>query len=153
MKRHPTLVPLSRDHHDGLLLATRLQQGKRALLRLWSHDPLWQAQYIVQFYDEHLTKHFTEEEDILFPAVKPHLKQHSTIIERLLDEHKKMAEIVATLRKPTGTDLEQRLMEFGRLLENHIHCEERELFPLCEELLPEETWKNIENMMKNKEGR
>ena len=54
MKRHDSLVPLSREHHDGLLLAVRLQQGRAALPRLWSHDLVWQAEYVTRFFGEHL---------------------------------------------------------------------------------------------------
>ena len=67
MKRHPGLIPLSREHHDGLLLATRLQQGRNALLRLWSHDLVWQAQYVVKYFREELIDHFATEEEIIFP--------------------------------------------------------------------------------------
>jgi hemerythrin-like domain-containing protein len=147
MKRHRALIPLSRDHHAGLLLATRLQQGKRALLRHWSHNPHWQAQHVVEFFDEHLTEHF-KKEHILFPAVKPYLKEQSAIIDRLLDEHRRMTAMVDNLRKPTGADLPRQLVEFGKLLEDHIHREERDVFPLCEELVPEQEWEQIEHTLK-----
>ncbi|HLX12916.1 MAG TPA: hemerythrin domain-containing protein [Bacteroidota bacterium] len=140
MRRHEALVPLSHDHHDGLLLAVRLQQGPRALLRLWSHDPSWQAEYVIRFFEEHLTPHFSAEEQFLFPAATKYLPEHSALIERLLAEHKEMRELIEFFRHPEEKKLECNLTQFGKLLEDHIHAEERELFPLCEQRIPESEW-------------
>jgi hemerythrin-like domain-containing protein len=148
MERHPALVSLSRDHHDGLLLAIRLQQGDRALLRLWSHDPFWQAKHVVQFYDEHLIRHFAEEEETLFPFAMNHLGEQSNIVDRLLGEHGQLTGLVRTLRTPGSKELPPLLREFGRILEGHIRCEERELFPLCERLIPKEVWRTIERKLR-----
>jgi len=146
MKRHSSFIPLSREHHDGLLLATRLQQGRNALLRLWSHDLHWQAEYVVKFFDENLDAHFTIEESVVFPAVRTSVPTGQDIVQRLLDEHAEMREIVEFLRHPTQKKLECTLTRFGEILEQHIRCEERELFPLCENTLPEE---QLERLGKN----
>jgi hemerythrin-like domain-containing protein len=136
MRRHETLTPLSRDHHDGLFLATRLQQGNRALLRLWSHDPEWQAGYIVRFYEEDLTPHFEAEEKVLFPLAKKYVHDPLGIIDRLRTEHELMRSMVDLFRHPEPKSLPSALVEFGTVLEKHIRCEERELFPLCEKTIP-----------------
>ncbi len=136
MKRHESLVALSRDHHDGLLLATRLQQGKKALLRLWSHDPAWQAAYVVKIFDEGLVLHFEAEEKVLFPLAAKWIRKHQDTLRRLLDEHVKMRTLVDSLRRQEGMHLVETLMEFGKILEGHIRCEEREFFPQCEEDIP-----------------
>jgi len=136
MLRHTSLIPLSRDHHEGLLLAVRLQQRKKALLRLWSHDPHWQAKYVVKFFTDHLAQHFEEEENILFPNILPFLKKKSEIIDRLIKEHTEMRSSIEFFRQPIESELEEHLTQFGKLLEEHIRTEERELFPLCEEILP-----------------
>ena len=136
MRRHETLIPLSRDHHNGLLLATRLQQGRKALLRLWSHDPFWQAEYVVKFYKDNLVPHFEAEEKILFPLAASHIKGDKRIVKRLLDEHTEMRRMIDFFRHPEEKKLECTLEQFGKLLEAHIRCEERELFPMCEEGIP-----------------
>jgi hemerythrin-like domain-containing protein len=136
IKHHPCFLSLSRDHHDGLLLAIRLQQGGRALLRLWSHDPRWQAEYVVRFFDDGLEKHFTIEETFLFPAVRPFIGPSHPLLARLLEEHTAMRTTIGRLRRPADPDLPSVLVEFGRMLEGHIRCEEREFFPLCERRLP-----------------
>lgn len=138
MKRHSSLIPLSREHHDGLLLATRLQQGKKALPRLWSHDLHWQAHYVVAFFDDHLDRHFRIEEEIVFPTAKKFLKDKSDTIAQLLDEHEEVKKLVESLRTPSLKNLEDALILFGQVLEKHIRTEEREFFPLCEEQIPTE---------------
>lgn len=144
LKRHPALIPLSRDHHEGLLVAVRLQQGTNALLRLWSHDLLWQAEYVVMFFDEHLSRHFEEEEKILFPIAKAYLAEHQSIVDRLLNEHEEMRSMVERFREPEENQLSNQLKTFGKILEQHIRCEERELFPLCEKKIPADGWETIQ---------
>jgi hemerythrin-like domain-containing protein len=136
MKRHQSFISLSREHHDGLLLATRLQQGRKALLRLWSHDLHWQAEFTVKFYDDNLANHFRMEEEIIFPAAEQFIPDNE-LRKRLLREHQEMREMVEFLRHPDEKKLECTLTRFGELLESHIRCEEREYFPLCETSVPE----------------
>lgn len=144
MKRHDSFIPLSREHHDGLLLATRLQQGRNALLRLWSHDLQWQAGYVVQFFDDHLENHFRTEEEIIFPLAEKYFRtDQEPIIRRLAEEHCELKELVAFLRHPEEKKLECTLVRFGEILERHIRSEERELFPMCEESFPKEYLEKI----------
>ena len=143
MKRHQSFVSLSREHHDGLLLATRLQQGNTALLRLWSHELRWQAEYVVKFFDDLLATHFEEEEEIVFPYAKEYLGEHKRLIDRLIAEHQEMRKMIDVLRYPQERNLEHTLKRFGTLLEQHIRSEERTLFPLCEEKLPPELLSEI----------
>ncbi|MBI1803874.1 MAG: hemerythrin domain-containing protein [Ignavibacteriae bacterium] len=139
MKRHDSFIPLSREHHDGLLLATRLQQGRNALLRLWSHDLSRQAEYVVRFFDEHLDNHFQTEETFIFPlAQKFFHEEQQPIIQQLLDEHNELRELADFLRNPDEKKLECTLTRFGEILERHIRAEERQLFPICEETFPAE---------------
>lgn len=132
-KRHESLVPLARDHHEGLLLAMRLQQGKNALERLWSHDPSWQAKHVVGFYDQHLRPHFDAEEQALFPLAKEHIKESVPLVDELIAQHRDMEQRVLLLKQSPTTLLEQELKEFGALLEDHIRKEDRILFPMFEE--------------------
>jgi hemerythrin-like domain-containing protein len=142
-RRHPSLIPLSRDHHDGLFLALRLKQGKKALLRLWSHDPFWQASYVVEFYRKHLAPHFKAEEKVLFPAMKKHARESVKAIEKLLEQHQGMRKRIQRLEKPKAVGLPQDLKDFGELLDQHIWIEERELFPIFEKSMPDEVAKAV----------
>jgi hemerythrin-like domain-containing protein len=142
-KRHPSLAPLSRDHHDGLMLVLRLRQGKKALLRDWSHDLTWQANYVVRFYRDHLVPHFAAEEQALFPVMKEHVNESAKTIDTLLHQHKEIRERVKSLEKLERTGLEESLREFGELLDGHIRIEENELFPLFERSVPEDVAANV----------
>ena len=132
-KRHPSLVPLSREHHHGLLLAFRLKHGLPKTRQ--PHDsPQAQAVDTVRFFRESLTPHFAAEADILFPAIRAIQPQASALLDQLLQEHMAMRELVAHIDRqdPAGSQLAELLASFGTLLERHIRCEERELFPVYE---------------------
>ena len=131
-KRHKSLVLLARDHHEGLLLALRLQQGKKALLRLWSHNPRWQASYVAEFYDKHLRRHFEAEEKALFPLAST-IAACRPLVNELSLEHRTMEEYVDRFRNPAANALAKDLRSFGALLEEHIRKEDRVLFPAFEE--------------------
>lgn len=142
-RRHPSLIPLSRDHHDGLFLALRLKQGKKALLRLWSHDPFWQATYVVEFYKKHLMPHFEAEEKVLFPAMKKHARESLKTIEILLNQHEEMRRSVKAFEKPDEENLQDDLRDFGKLLDEHIRIEEHQLFPAFEKSVPSDVAENV----------
>lgn len=146
-KRHKGLVPLARDHHDGLLLALRLQQGKQALPRLWSHDPNEQAKYVVTFYEESLRRHFEAEEKGLFPLASYHVAQSKPLVEELIRQHRTLERYVARFRTPEPQALEQELKEFGQILEDHIRKEDRGLFPMLEQHAPGNVLLEIEQQV------
>ncbi|MEX0602075.1 MAG: hemerythrin domain-containing protein [Bacteroidota bacterium] len=146
-KRHSSLIELSRDHYHGLLLAVRLQQGKKALLRLWSHDPLYQAKFVVSFYENDLKKHFKAEEEALFPPIYKHLEGTRPLVDDLKADHRKIKEYVRGFRKPDRKTLEARLKEFGKFLEDHIRKEDRQLYPMVEKLAPPELLAEIQEHM------
>jgi hemerythrin-like domain-containing protein len=125
------------------MLALRLRQGKKALLRDWSHDSTWQASHVVQFFRDHLVPHFEAEEKALFPVMKEHVVGSLKTIETLLHQHKEIRERVKSLEKPERTGLEDRLREFGELLDGHIRIEEDELFPLFEKSVPEDLAEDV----------
>lgn len=132
-KRHPSLVPLSREHHHGLLLAFRIKHGLPKTRQ--PHDsPHEQAVDTVRFFRESLTPHFAAEADILFPAIRAMRPEASPLLDQLMQEHTAMRELVHHIgqQPPAGPQLTELLAAFGTLLERHIRCEERELFPVYE---------------------
>ena len=132
-KRHPSLVPLSREHHHGLLLAFRLTHGLPKTRQ--PHDaPQEQAADTVRFFQKGLAPHFAAEADILFPAIRAIQPQASALLDQLIQEHAAMRELVSHIEQqlPDGPQLKELLAAFGTLLERHIRCEERELFPIYE---------------------
>jgi hypothetical protein len=61
MKRHPALVPLSRDHHHALVIARRLRQATEQ-----TADDAARA-FLAHWHDEE-RHHFRLEEEVLLPA-------------------------------------------------------------------------------------
>ncbi len=145
-KRHPSLVPLSREHHHGLLLAFRLKHGLPKTRQ--PHDsPQEQAVDTVRFFRESLIPHFAAEADILFPAIRAIQPQASTLLDQLIQEHATMRELVNDIDQqlPDGPQLTELLASFGALLERHIRSEERELFPMYEAHVSEAEATRIEH--------
>jgi hemerythrin-like domain-containing protein len=129
--RHPSLIPLSHDHHHGLALALRCR--KQALGRI---KPLGiqglkeRAQELKEFFGASLAPHFRAEEDELFPFMRSSIPESEPLIGELLSEHAQLRDWLARLEDEKH--LAKVLFEAADLLERHIRREERELFPLFE---------------------
>ena len=145
-KRHPSLIPLSREHHHGLLLAFRIKHGLPKTRRPYD-SPQEQAADTMHFFKSGLAPHFAAEADILFPAIRVMQPQASALLDRLLEEHAALRELVHQLgqQPPDGPRLTALLASFGTLLERHIRCEERELFPVYEAHVSEAEATRIEH--------
>ena len=134
-KRHPSLIPLSHDHHHGLALALRCR--KHALGQINPGDPTAMeacAAEASRFFNENLTAHFEAEETVLFPLMAAH-EECRELVARLEGEHRTFARLVADASGPGGP--RKFLFDFGDLLEQHIRSEERQLFPAFEALVPD----------------
>ncbi|MDE0032501.1 MAG: hemerythrin domain-containing protein [Deltaproteobacteria bacterium] len=134
-KRHPSLIPLSHDHHHGLALALRCR--KHALGQINPGDPTAMeacAAEASRFFNENLTAHFEAEETVLFPLMAAH-EECRELVARLEGEHRTFARLVADAGGPGGP--RKFLFDFGDLLEQHIRSEERQLFPAFEALVPD----------------
>ena len=137
MKRHPSLVPLSHDHHDILVLAHNLIRGQsRAPRSDWPTDPQAQAERVLTFYDNTLVFHFDAEEDLLFPAAIRTLQPHTELIGWLTRDHDHLRVLVSDLRQEPCAELEDRLPVLGRRLERHVRLEERVLFQTLQRDMP-----------------
>ncbi|MFI5263092.1 MAG: hemerythrin domain-containing protein [Candidatus Kapaibacterium sp.] len=135
MPRHSSLVPLSHDHHEALLIALRLKKGGPTS----PHDHLWptdlqkQIHSLQLFFERELLPHFALEEEILFPVAAT-LDELQVPVENLLSQHQKMRDMIRAISDSIEDELHLKklLSEFGLLLESHIRTEERELFPKLE---------------------
>ena len=129
MKRHPSLIPLSHDHHDALVVAQGLILGRSQAPRSdWPNDQRAQVDRVVAFFAQTLRSHFEVEEAHLFPAVVAHLPGEADLVAQLLDEHDAMRARIRELERDPTTALAVRLPSLGRLLEAHVRREERVLF-------------------------
>ncbi len=129
MKRHPSLVPLSRDHHHGLVMARRLILGGPSTPRDdWPRAPEEQASRLIAFYESALRPHFEAEEAQVFPLAAERLADGPARVEALVAQHRMMTGMIEDLRADLRSGIEKRLAAFGELLRDHIHDEERILF-------------------------
>ena len=130
--RHPSLIPLSHDHHHGLALALRCRKQSLGQIKPMGAEGLRErSAEVLQFFAGELAAHFRAEEEVLFPLMRSAVPQSVAIVERLLEEHEQIAALVHRLE--SNQRLPQVLFDLGDLLERHIRCEERELFPLYEQ--------------------
>lgn len=126
MKRHPSLQPLSDDHHGALVLARRLRRHSTATD---SADVDSLAREVRQKFEVELEPHFRAEEVSLLPALAE--KGAAELAEQTADDHVRLRSLVG------GVWRQGTAQEIGTLLEKHVRFEERVLFPKAESLLSE----------------
>ena len=140
MKRHTALYSLSHDHHQGLILAQQIKKGAPQYKGMLSTVE-GKRDYTIQFYNSELKRHFANEEENLFPAVKNKNAELERKIAEIISEHRKMETLIRDLEKTVR--FENVLDELGHLLEKHIRKEERELFVEIEKVLNEKELTDI----------
>ena len=129
-RRHESLIPLSREHHYGLLVCLRIHRG----MEKHNTDLNWlskRAETAVRFFETDLKSHFAVEEQIVFPAMAD-IGEAVRVVGELIEEHGRIIRLVQMLRSVEGIELASLLREFADLLEAHIRKEERVLFPCYE---------------------
>ena len=129
MLRDPSLIPLSRQHHNALSLCILT---RRSLAGDASPENLGKlAQRVVDRYELELMNHFEIEEQVLFP-----LCGADPLVAELVAEHRALEGLVERVRQsPTAALLE----EFCELLRAHVRREEAQLFEQVQSSLPRET--------------
>jgi hemerythrin-like domain-containing protein len=135
MPRHSSLIPLSHDHHEALLIALRLKKGGPTSQHdhLWPNDIKNQIKFLHLYFERELLPHFKLEEELLFPAASQ-VEGLQTTITNLLDQHQRMREMIKNITDfEDENTLKKAMADFGVLLESHVRLEERELFPKLEE--------------------
>jgi hemerythrin-like domain-containing protein len=131
-RRDESIIPLSREHHYGLLLGLKLRRG-------FAHSERsaeWVAHRVsdVQaFFTGDLQDHFRAEEDVLFPALMG-VGEWTALTGELLGEHHLLRQLVEQMGVASDEERRRLLLEFADGLEKHIRREEDELFPLYERL-------------------
>ena len=117
LKRHEGLQPLSREHHQGLILTLNVEKGVKrdvAFERI--------AKYIKVHYEELLKPHFDFEEREVFTFL-PKANKERRVAEK---QHLEIEKIVLNLNTLDDCSL------LADRLRKHIRFEERELFELIQ---------------------
>ena len=131
MKRHEALEQLSRDHHQALFQAMRLKRADADS----ASDVLGD---FLDFWFSVGNLHFRAEEEVLLPAYSAYADASAEAVVRVLVDH---VEIRREAHELGGlkTDPEpERLHALGVKLDAHVRHEERVLFPLIEDALPDD---------------
>lgn len=134
-RRSEALAELSREHHHTLARALELKRAQGpAAAGVWER--------FAAFWEEEGRAHFAEEEDVLLPAYAGVADPAHPVVVRTLLEHLLIrAKIAAISAQDVPSVSELNLL--GAWLELHVRLEERALFPLIEDALPEEALREL----------
>jgi hemerythrin-like domain-containing protein len=135
MKRHESLVPISRQHHEGLLAARLLQHGAPPYKGMPTTAAA-KRDYIQVLLQKHLKPHFTLEEATVFPLAATFSETLRRQTEQLQADHRQLETLIQALPQATDATLPDKLHEVGQLLEQHIRQEERVFFEQMQRELP-----------------
>jgi hemerythrin-like domain-containing protein len=127
IKRSEYIIALSRDHHAGLLFCWKIKEGVKKGAELSRIK-----NYASFFWDNHLERHFLEEESLLFNEVDDHLTQQGKSEHRVL---RRWFDRIKNDEIKSGQDY----VSLTEMLIKHIRYEERVLFPHLETVLPVNT--------------
>jgi len=135
MKRSPELIPLSKEHHESLVLAKKCQRTAAA----GNHDDIEQlCQQITQTFPDKWEQHFRCEETGIFTLAEAHGGEMASLCQQLKEEHDRLRDIYRAMKGGDCSGLEA----FGELLQTHTRKEERQLFPLIEASFSDEQLKS-----------
>ena len=135
MRRHKSLIPLSQDHHNGLMLAQLIKKGAPEYKGLPTNID-GKVKFIKESWKNELKSHFSNEEKILFPKVSGKNAELDILINDLKEEHRDIEDIIVNL--DSSHCLEDKINELGILLESHIRKEERVFFEKLQSLCKDE---------------
>ena len=134
MKRHESLIPLSHQHHDALILAQLIKKNSPPYKGLPT-GLNGKREYTLNFFKDHLVPHFEAEELILIPFILGKNKDIDILSEQIVKEHNDIADLVENIR--VEENVESNLDKLGNLITLHVRKEERELFEKIQEVFPE----------------
>jgi iron-sulfur cluster repair protein YtfE (RIC family) len=128
VERHSSLEAFSRDHHIALVIAQRLKRALEA-----TADEARSA--FLSYWRSQGREHFREEEEILLPTFAGFGDPDAPVVAEVLIDHVRIRRFAMELA--SGSPDVEVLHALGTRLEQHVRREERELFPLIEQAVPE----------------
>ncbi len=139
--RTEALQPLSRQHHQGLLVSLLLKKGldKNASIKMM-------RDFVLKFWLDELHQHFHTEELTLVPFSKKHPKLVPAL-QQMLAEHQSMLLLVNRINNDATADLFEPIESFAIELDNHIRFEERELFQELQETLSADELASLKHLL------
>ena len=136
MKRHPSLREFSDDHHQGLVHARQLRKAASGE----GDNSADTARNFLGFWQNDTSLHFRKEEEVLLPVLARYggdLDEQPLL--QMLTQHARIRGLAMQLSDEFEQNKirEDVLRNLGEQLEAHIRLEERHVFPLIEQTLPE----------------
>lgn len=131
MKRIEQLQPLSREHHQGLVISRHAKECANDVEEIAKH---WTA--LTEYVNQNMSNHFKVEDDLILAKLAAYEAEHPEVAEVMAEieaHHSKLYELVNTPSLSAS-----HVQEFAALLYDHIRYEECELFPLAQALLSEQ---------------
>lgn len=139
LHRDQALQPLSRQHHQGLMVSLLLSKGLKKNL---TTKPM--RDFILQFWQDDLQKHFEVEEQYLTPIAKSYATLEP-LITRMLLEHQQIVLIINRINNEARAEQLETIKEFADKLEQHIRFEERALFEQIQSTLSAKEMSELNN--------
>ncbi len=131
LKRHKALKPLSRDHHESLLLCWKIREGKKKEI-----DPERIKAYTDFYFNSQLRPHFQFEEEEIFSLLG---KDHP-LVKKAETDHLRLQQLFKE-----EINIEKALTDIEKELEKHIRFEERVLFNEIQSEVSEEKLEVLKN--------
>ena len=153
MKRAPELRDLSDHHHQGLVQARQLRRAATGEVASALEET---SETFLEFWQEETTAHFREEEEVLLPVLTRYGGDvGGEPIAEMLAQHAQIRGLVMELSDELRNKalMPETLQRIGEVLETHIRLEEREVFPMIEEVLAEEGLKEVAGRLKVREAK
>lgn len=139
IKRHESLKPLSRHHMEALHVALKLSRAGTEESRL-TIEEIYND--LKSFWEPNGQEHFREEEEILLVTYAKYHSIERAEFKEMLFEHVQIRALIEQVLDDDSRDI-TRMHELGELLNDHVRKEERVIFPLIEESLPEDVLEEI----------
>ncbi len=137
LKRHKALIPLSHDHHHGLLLCWKIRMGFSKSIEV---DRI--KEYADWFFENYFKPHFEKEEQYIYPILG---NQHK-MVKKAIAQHKRLTRLFTT-----NKDLEESLSLLEEELSLHIRFEESLLFNEIQNIATEQQLTVISGIYEEKE--
>lgn len=142
MKRHPVLIPISREHHQVLLLAQLLKKDAPAYRGLPSTRE-GKIHYASQLYQSLLKAHLWRDRQVLFP----YLASYEDLAELSNALIASNSALTNHLEKLSDIASEEELDTIGRKLESYVRIKERQLFEQAQQVLNDAEFADLQSRL------
>ncbi|MBS1646202.1 MAG: hemerythrin domain-containing protein [Bacteroidetes bacterium] len=139
LKRSPSIIAFSRDHHFALLAVWKIRTGLKKQI-----SPERISKYALHYFENELQSHFKEEELFLFSK----LPANDALRIEAESDHLHIKKIMDSLAHHAA-DI-SALTNLADLLEKHIRFEERNLFNHIQKQITEAELSSIASQIKER---